>query len=211
MHKIGTAILASTIFIGPIAGAVLPFLAVGFGVYWLVRRRRKANGPAAPMRAEAAEVAAPTCARFGTSTVPTKRMAAIPHAAYRWVEGPQAPLKLGTAIAPSLPQRMRVPNDGIVASSGQSPILTALVAAVLAHRSRTTHGPMPAHTAERHRADWFLILGHAGKLRTDREQHQSDPSCSVGRNTPDAAGVGVPKPIPCATSSEVHTMEQIHG
>jgi len=28
---------------GPIAGASLPVLAVGFGVYWLVRRRRKAN------------------------------------------------------------------------------------------------------------------------------------------------------------------------
>jgi hypothetical protein len=30
---------------GPIAGAGLPFLAVGYGVYWLVkRRRRKADG-----------------------------------------------------------------------------------------------------------------------------------------------------------------------
>ncbi len=56
MHKIGTAIVASTIFIGPIAGAVLPFLAVGYGVYWLVGRCRKANGPSALMRAEAAEV-----------------------------------------------------------------------------------------------------------------------------------------------------------
>jgi hypothetical protein len=28
---------------GPIAGASLPVLAVGFGVYWLVRRRRKPN------------------------------------------------------------------------------------------------------------------------------------------------------------------------
>ncbi|MGV7217567.1 hypothetical protein [Bradyrhizobium sp. UFLA05-112] len=27
---------------GPIAGAGLPILAVGYGVYWLVRRRRKA-------------------------------------------------------------------------------------------------------------------------------------------------------------------------
>jgi hypothetical protein len=26
---------------GPIAGASLPVLAVGYGVYWLVRRRRK--------------------------------------------------------------------------------------------------------------------------------------------------------------------------
>jgi hypothetical protein len=26
---------------GPIAGAGLPILAVGFGVYWLIRRRRK--------------------------------------------------------------------------------------------------------------------------------------------------------------------------
>jgi hypothetical protein len=26
---------------GPIAGAGLPILAVGFGVYWLVRRRRR--------------------------------------------------------------------------------------------------------------------------------------------------------------------------
>jgi hypothetical protein len=66
MHKICTAIVASTIFIspvfahdddhgrwddndrghnhaapGPIAGAGLPVLAVGFGVYWLIRRRRK--------------------------------------------------------------------------------------------------------------------------------------------------------------------------
>jgi hypothetical protein len=28
---------------GPIAGAGLPVLAVGYGVYWLVRRRRKAH------------------------------------------------------------------------------------------------------------------------------------------------------------------------
>jgi hypothetical protein len=28
---------------GPIAGAGLPFFAVGFGVYWLVTRRRKAE------------------------------------------------------------------------------------------------------------------------------------------------------------------------
>lgn len=28
---------------GPIAGASLPVLAVGLGVYWLVRRRRKPN------------------------------------------------------------------------------------------------------------------------------------------------------------------------
>jgi hypothetical protein len=26
---------------GPIAGAGLPFLAVGYGVYWLVKRRRR--------------------------------------------------------------------------------------------------------------------------------------------------------------------------
>ena len=28
---------------GPVAGASLPVLAVGFGVYWLARRRRKAS------------------------------------------------------------------------------------------------------------------------------------------------------------------------
>jgi hypothetical protein len=28
---------------GPIAGAGLPLLAVGFGVYWMIKRRRKAN------------------------------------------------------------------------------------------------------------------------------------------------------------------------
>jgi hypothetical protein len=68
MHKIWTAIVASTILAspafaddhqrgddndrrphfhgapGPIAGAGLPILAAGYGVYWLVRRRRKANG-----------------------------------------------------------------------------------------------------------------------------------------------------------------------
>jgi len=28
---------------GPIAGAGLPFLAVGYGVYWLIKRRRRAD------------------------------------------------------------------------------------------------------------------------------------------------------------------------
>jgi hypothetical protein len=28
---------------GPLAGAGLPFIAVGYGVYWLVRRRRRAQ------------------------------------------------------------------------------------------------------------------------------------------------------------------------
>jgi hypothetical protein len=28
---------------GPIAGAGLPVLAIGYGVYWLIKRRRKAN------------------------------------------------------------------------------------------------------------------------------------------------------------------------
>jgi hypothetical protein len=28
---------------GPLAGAGLPFIAVGYGVYWLIRRRRKAD------------------------------------------------------------------------------------------------------------------------------------------------------------------------
>jgi uncharacterized protein YjeT (DUF2065 family) len=28
---------------GPIAGAGLPILAVGYGVYWLIKRRRKAE------------------------------------------------------------------------------------------------------------------------------------------------------------------------
>jgi hypothetical protein len=28
---------------GPLVGAGLPFFAVGYGVYWLVRRRRKAD------------------------------------------------------------------------------------------------------------------------------------------------------------------------
>jgi len=69
MHKVCAAIVASTIVIfpafaqnqggnnqggnnnnqgsgyhgapGPIAGAGLPFLAVGYGVYWLVKRRRR--------------------------------------------------------------------------------------------------------------------------------------------------------------------------
>ena len=64
MHKIVTAIVASTILIspafahergddngyhyhgapGPIVGASLPVLAVGFGVYWLVRRARRRTG-----------------------------------------------------------------------------------------------------------------------------------------------------------------------
>jgi hypothetical protein len=67
MHKIRTVIVASTILISPafahdnerwsdhggghhfhgapapIAGAGLPFLAVGYGVFWLIRRRRKAE------------------------------------------------------------------------------------------------------------------------------------------------------------------------
>ena len=29
--------------LGPVAGASLPVLAVGFGVYWLVRRRRNSS------------------------------------------------------------------------------------------------------------------------------------------------------------------------
>jgi hypothetical protein len=54
MKVILTAVFASAILIspafayvnyygapGPIAGAGLPFLAVGFGVYWLVRRSRR--------------------------------------------------------------------------------------------------------------------------------------------------------------------------
>jgi hypothetical protein len=57
MKDILTAIITSAILIspalaegsyggyhaapGPIAGAGLPFLAVGFGVYWLVRRSRR--------------------------------------------------------------------------------------------------------------------------------------------------------------------------
>lgn len=28
---------------GPIAGAGLPFLAVGYGIFWLIKRRRKAD------------------------------------------------------------------------------------------------------------------------------------------------------------------------
>jgi hypothetical protein len=28
---------------GPVAGAGLPILAIGYGVYWLVKRRRKVN------------------------------------------------------------------------------------------------------------------------------------------------------------------------
>jgi hypothetical protein len=28
---------------GPLAGAGLPLLAVGFGVYWMIKRRRKAD------------------------------------------------------------------------------------------------------------------------------------------------------------------------
>jgi hypothetical protein len=28
---------------GPLVGAGLPFIAVGYGVYWLIRRRRKAD------------------------------------------------------------------------------------------------------------------------------------------------------------------------
>ena len=28
---------------GPIAGAGLPFLAVGYGIYWIIKRRRKAD------------------------------------------------------------------------------------------------------------------------------------------------------------------------
>jgi hypothetical protein len=35
---------------GPIAGAGLPVLAVGYGVYWLVKRRRKLNSRSAPVR-----------------------------------------------------------------------------------------------------------------------------------------------------------------
>jgi hypothetical protein len=32
---------------GPLIGAGLPFLAVGYGAYWLIRRRRKSTTPSA--------------------------------------------------------------------------------------------------------------------------------------------------------------------
>jgi hypothetical protein len=32
---------------GPLVGAGLPFLAVGYGAYWLIRRRRKSTTPSA--------------------------------------------------------------------------------------------------------------------------------------------------------------------
>jgi hypothetical protein len=32
---------------GPLVGAGLPFFAVGYGVYWIVRRRRKSTTPSA--------------------------------------------------------------------------------------------------------------------------------------------------------------------
>jgi hypothetical protein len=32
---------------GPLVGAGLPFIAVGYGAYWLIRRRRKSTTPSA--------------------------------------------------------------------------------------------------------------------------------------------------------------------
>src|ERR1700730_18152586 len=40
---------------GPIAGAGLPLLAVGFGVYWMIKRRRKAD-PEAERKEQAASL-----------------------------------------------------------------------------------------------------------------------------------------------------------
>jgi hypothetical protein len=72
-------------------------------------------------------------------------------------------IQLGTAVAPGLPQRLqriRGPKDGTAASSGQSSILTARSwpQSLAGHEQATE--PVPAHAAERHRADWFLIPGH---------------------------------------------------
>jgi hypothetical protein len=56
-------------------------------------------------------------------------------------------IQLGTAIAPCRSAcRAERWHRGIIRPVAH--IDRALVAAVLAHRSRTTHGPMPAHTAE---------------------------------------------------------------
>jgi hypothetical protein len=47
----------------------------------------------------------------------------------------------------------------------------ALVAAVPAGNEQAPHA-MPAHAAECHGTDWFIIPGHAGKLRTHSERNQ---------------------------------------
>jgi hypothetical protein len=67
---------------------------------------------------------------------------------------------------------MRGLKDGTVASI--RPVIhidRPLMAAVLAGHEQATDA-MPAHAAERHWADWFVVLGHARKLRTDRERNQ---------------------------------------
>ena len=62
----------------------------------------------------------------------------------------------------------------------------ALVAALPAGNEQAPDA-MPAHAAERHGTDWFIIPGHAGVLRTrmERNQVRSPPMIFVRRALPE--------------------------
>jgi hypothetical protein len=67
---------------------------------------------------------------------------------------------------------MRGPNDGTRTSSAQGvDIDLGMMAAGLTGHEQSR--AVLAHVPKRHRVDWFVILGHLSKIRTDRERNQA--------------------------------------